>query len=109
MKLGFIGFGEVGFELGRGLRQSGLTDILAFDPLLDDERFGGLVRNRAEEAGVTLLASPAAVIRQVDVIIAAVPGSQAVSAAQTAAPSLAPGQIYADVSTSTAAGKKKAF
>ena len=27
MKLGFIGFGEVGFELGRGLRQSGLTDI----------------------------------------------------------------------------------
>ena len=81
---------------------------MAFDPLLDDERFGGLVRNRAEEAGVTLLASPAAVIRQVDVIIAAVPGSQAVSAAQTAAPSLAPGQIYADVSTSTAAGKKKA-
>ncbi len=108
MKLGFIGFGEVGFELGKGLRQSGLGDIFAFDPMLDDERFGKLVRSRAEEAGVTLLASPAAVIRQVDVIIAAVPGSQALSAAQAAARSLVHGQIYADVSTSTAAGKKKA-
>ena len=32
MILGFIGFGEVGFELARGLKQEGLTEIIAFDP-----------------------------------------------------------------------------
>ena len=107
MRLGFIGFGEVGFELARGLKQEGLPEIIAFDPMTNDARFGPLVRERAGEAGVDLLNSPLAVAAAADVIIAAVPGSKALPAALAVAASLRPGQIYADVSTSTAASKKK--
>lgn len=107
MRLGFIGFGEVGFELARGLKQEGLKNIIAFDPMTNDSRFGPLVRNRAVEAGVVLLNSPSDVTAAADVIIAAVPGSKALPAALAIASSLKPGQIYADVSTSTAASKKK--
>lgn len=107
MRLGFIGFGEVGFELARGLKQEGLPEIIAFDPMTKDACFGPLVRERAKEAGVDLLNSPLAVAAAADVIIAAVPGSKALPAALAVAASLRPGQIYADVSTSTAASKKK--
>lgn len=107
MKLGFIGFGEAGFELSKGLTQAGLADIIAYDPMAGDSRFAGLLHNRAREAGVTLVSSPAAVVGNVNVIVAAVPGSQALSAALAAVALLSPGQIYLDVSTSTAASKKR--
>lgn len=107
MRLGFIGFGEVGFELSRGLKQEGLSEIFAFDPMTNDDRYGPLVRSRAKEAGVGLLHTPLDLVAKTEVIIAAIPGSNALSAALSLASALRPGQIYADVSTSTAAGKKK--
>ena len=107
MILGFIGFGEVGFELARGLKQEGLTEIIAFDPMSNDSRFGPLVLERAGEAGVALVNSPLEITAAADVIIAAVPGSKALPAALNIAASLKSGQVYADVSTSTAASKKK--
>lgn len=107
MRLGFIGFGEVGFELARGLKKEGLLAIVAFDPFANDPQFGTLVRERAEEAGVCLLNTPADVARQADVVIAATPGGKAVQAALAVVTALTPGKIYADVSTSTATDKKK--
>ena len=107
MRLGFIGFGEVGFELARGLKQEGWAEIIAFDPLADDVRYGPLVRDRAREAGAVLAPSPFEIAATAETIIAAVPGSKALSAAVAIAPSLGPGQVYADVSTSTAASKQK--
>ena len=107
MRLGFIGFGEVGFELARGLTQEGLTEIIAFDHMVNDSRFGALVLERAGEAGVALVNSPLEITAAADVIIAAVPGSKALPVALNIAASLKSGQVYADVSTSTAASKKK--
>ncbi len=107
MILGFVGFGEVGFELGRGLKQEGVAEIIAFDPMTEDPKYGPLVKTRAQEAGVTLLPSPIAVVQASDVVIAAVPGSRALQAALSVAPALTRGKIYADVSTSTATSKKK--
>ena len=107
MILGFIGFGEVGFELAHGLKQEGLTEIVAFDPLSENDRYGALVKSRARESGVTLQPSPQTVATSADVIIAAVPGSKALSAARDLAPYLKPNQVYADVSTSTAASKRQ--
>ena len=107
MKLGFIGFGEVGFELARGLKQAGLSDIFAFDPMADDSRYSPLVHGRAAEAGVELLSSPVEVVHATEVIIAAIPGSKALAAALALAPLLKRGQLYADVSTSTATSKRR--
>ncbi len=107
MKLGFIGFGEVGFELSRGLKLEGLAEITAFDPMAMDEKYGPLVFARAAEAGVSLLSTPRAVVQNAEIIIAAIPGSKAFQVALEIAPLLGPGQIYADLSTSTATSKKK--
>ena len=107
MILGFIGFGEVGFELAHGLKQEGLTKIVAFDPLSEDPKYGPLVQSRARDAGVALQPNPQAVAEAADVIITAVPGSKALTAALDLAPSLRAPQVYADVSTSTAASKKQ--
>ena len=107
MKLGFIGFGEVSFEISRGLKTEGLQDIIAFDPLRNDPKFGSLVQDRAATAGVTLLKTPAEVVAVADVIIAAVPGSKALQAAESIVGELAKGKIYADVSTSSPTAKQK--
>jgi 3-hydroxyisobutyrate dehydrogenase-like beta-hydroxyacid dehydrogenase len=107
MKLGFIGFGEVGFEISRGLNKEGLSGIVAYDPLWIDQQCGKLMNQRAQEAGVILLDTPTAVAKQSDVIIGAVPGSEALKAAMDAIPPLDNGKIYFDVSTSSALTKKK--
>jgi 3-hydroxyisobutyrate dehydrogenase-like beta-hydroxyacid dehydrogenase len=107
MKLGFIGFGEVGFEISRGLKAEGLSGIVAFDPMATDPKYGAQINQKAQEANVSLLAFPREVAEHCDVVIAAVPGSRALQAALDVIPGLAKGKIYVDVSTSAAPTKKK--
>ncbi len=107
MRLGFIGFGEVAFELSRGFKAEGLTGIVAFEPLKDDPKYGPLVRERSAAAAVELLPAPADVVRTADVIIAAVPGSRALQAAESAIAALDGSKLYADVSTSSPTTKAK--
>lgn len=107
MKLGFIGFGEVGFEISRGLKAEGLSGIVAFDPMAGDAKYGPPINQRAKEAGVSLLAKARAVAEHCDVVIGAVPGSRALQAALDVIPGLSKGKIYVDVSTSAAPTKKK--
>jgi len=107
MKLGFIGFGEVGYEISRGLKTEGLQGIVAYDIAQEEPKLGQLVRERAAKTEVTLLDTPSAVVNAADVIIAAVPGSEAVKAAESAIASLCKGKIYVDVSTSSPTAKQK--
>lgn len=107
MKLGFIGFGEVGYELGSGIKSEGLSEIIAFDPMAKDPKFGGLVKERAEKAGVQLIPTALELVNQADVIIVATPGSRALEAALNVVDALGSGKIYADVSTTTATTKRK--
>lgn len=107
MKLGFIGFGEVAYEISRGLLTEGLSGIIAYDPMAQDEHFGALVQDRASSARVVLKDSPAALAREADVIIAATPGGKALAAAQQAVPFLKKGTVYTDVSTSSPRTKQE--
>ena len=58
MHVGFIGFGEAGFTIGKGLRAAGLERLFAYDIAWQSGDQGALIRRRAEEAGATLVASP---------------------------------------------------
>ncbi len=107
MQLGFIGFGEVGFELSRGLKQEGLDGIIAYDPLANDPQYGALVKERAREAGVCLTESPLQVAERSEVIIAAAPGGKAEAAALAVLAALNATKIYVDVSTSSPKTKQK--
>jgi len=107
MKLGFLGFGEVAFELSRGLGEEGLHGIIGYDPMQDDPKYGSLIRKRAEAARVTLLDAAGLLVNNADVIIAAVPGTFALQAAEGIVGELNDSKIYADISTSAPAIKKK--
>ncbi len=107
MILGFIGFGEVAYEMASGFKKEGLLEIVAFDPMKYDSKYGKLVNEKAEEANVLLCDTPMEVVQQADVIIAAVPGSKALQAAMESASVLDEHKIYVDVSTSSPKTKKK--
>jgi 3-hydroxyisobutyrate dehydrogenase-like beta-hydroxyacid dehydrogenase len=101
MKLGFIGFGEVGFEMSKGLKASGLQDISAYDVMQDHAVYGKLIRERIQISGVVLVTSPAEVLHRADVVIVAVQGEKALETAKGLKPQLKKGTLYVDVSASS--------
>jgi len=109
MKLGFIGFGEVGHEMTSGFKKEGLQGIVAYDIIQDEPKSGALVRSRAQDAGVALLPNWREVAKYATIIIAAVPGANALAAASETVKALDSTKIYVDVSTSSPATKKKIY
>lgn len=101
MNLGFIGFGEVGFEMAKGYKTEGLDGILAYDIMQSHPVYGPLVQERVHTSGVKLVSSPEDVLQNVDVVIVAVPGDKALQTAKTISPFLKKSTVYADVSASS--------
>jgi 3-hydroxyisobutyrate dehydrogenase-like beta-hydroxyacid dehydrogenase len=101
MKLGFIGFGEAAYEMSMGLKGEGLENVVAFDPLWNDTKFGQLIQERAKNAEVILKKEPDEVVSKVDVLIVAVPADKALAVSQSLLPNLKVDSIYVDVSAST--------
>ena len=100
MKIGFIGFGEAAFNIALGLGQEGITGIRAFDAMAGDAVMGKLVHSRAQEAGVELADTAAAVAAWADVIFAAVPSSFTLGVCEGIRPYLNAQKLYVDVSAS---------
>jgi 3-hydroxyisobutyrate dehydrogenase-like beta-hydroxyacid dehydrogenase len=98
--LGFIGFGEAGYELARGLHCEGISPLYACDKTtLGPDRLLFL-RNRAREVGVHYLESIGEVVKKAEIILSVVTPEASLSAAQEAAPHLRPGQTYLDLTSS---------
>lgn len=106
MKLGFIGFGEVGFEISMGLKGEGVDGIIAHDVMYDHPSYGALVRERAEKSGVNIKTDAKQVVEAVDALIVAVPGAKALETAIQLKDCLKAGTIYVDVSASAPTVKK---
>ncbi len=106
MKLGFIGFGEVGFEMAKGYRQEGLEGILAFDVMQGHPVYGSLVQERVQASGVTLVTTPEEVLQNVDVVIVAVPGDKALQTAKSLSSLLKKSTLYVDVSAASPEKKR---
>ena len=75
-RVGFVGFGEAGYHIAKGLRGAGLASTFAYD--ID---IGELVRSRARETQTELVESNAALAVACDVIVCAVTADQALNAA----------------------------
>ncbi|WP_255286559.1 MULTISPECIES: prephenate dehydrogenase/arogenate dehydrogenase family protein [unclassified Bacillus (in: firmicutes)] len=101
MRLGLIGFGEAAFELSIGLRKEGLETIYAHDVMLDHPTFGTQIKERASQAQVQILDTPEDVLKQVDVVIVAVPADKSYGVSEELKPHLKKDCIYVDVSAST--------
>lgn len=105
--IGFIGFGEAGSAIARGIRQAGAPAVAAYDVALKSER-GTEMEKRAAGAGVTLASSIEELALGSEVIISAVVSSVAVAVAGEAAPYLRPRHIYMDLNSTSPAVKQEA-
>lgn len=106
--LGFIGFGEAAYYMSQGLKEEGVTGVLAFDvAVAKDGPSAETVRGRAAEVGVELIASVLDLMAKSDIVIAAVPGKFNGDAAHSALPHMRPEILYVDVTSSSPLLKEK--
>lgn len=108
MKVGFLGFGEAAYELSNGLKKEGLKHIKAFDVMISHKTAGALIKKRAEEADVQLVASVRELITDIDVLFVAVPASKALEVSLNIRSELKEESfLYVDVSASNPSIKQE--
>jgi 3-hydroxyisobutyrate dehydrogenase-like beta-hydroxyacid dehydrogenase len=93
LSVGFIGFGEAGSHIARGLKAAGCSRIAAFDIAPDK------ARNRAAEMGVPLVGSNRELADSARIIFSTVTCTCARDAAEQTAPYLRSRHIYADLNS----------
>ena len=98
--VGFIGFGEAGFEIAKGLHSAGVARMGLCDLGMQDPDRAALIRNRAREAGGEIFDSAREVAAHSEIILSVVTPEASVSVATEAAAHLRPGQIYIDLTSS---------
>lgn len=99
--IGFIGFGEAGFQIAKGLRQAGLKQTLAYDI-----NRTLLVESRARETGTTLVHSPLQLAESSSLLFSLVTASSALQAAMQTAPFLTGKHVYVDFNSVSPASKQ---
>jgi 3-hydroxyisobutyrate dehydrogenase-like beta-hydroxyacid dehydrogenase len=99
--IGFIGFGEAGSNIAKGLKSAGLAQIFAFD--IDPDR----VRQRAADTGVPLLASNCELAKAAQVLFSTVTCARAKEAAEQTVSFLGGHHIYADLNSVSPALKRE--
>jgi 3-hydroxyisobutyrate dehydrogenase-like beta-hydroxyacid dehydrogenase len=103
--VGFIGFGEAGSTIARGLRGAGVERLFAYDINSRADVFGPTIVGRAGESGTTLLDSPSELAACSDIVFSTVTSSSALDAARAAAPFLERRHLYADLNSVSPAVK----
>src|SRR5262245_2147122 len=99
--VGFVGFGEAGSNIAKGLKSAGIQQIFAFD--IDPDR----VRVNAQGCGVPLLGSNRDLAASAQIIFSTVTCARAKEAAEQTAPFLGPPHTYADLNSVSPALKQE--
>jgi 3-hydroxyisobutyrate dehydrogenase-like beta-hydroxyacid dehydrogenase len=105
--IGFIGFGEAGSSIARGLQSVGVSGIHAFDINADAPDLGPTIRQRAADTQTTLVKSPWELARASEIVFSTVTSSAALAAASAAAPFLGANHVYADLNSVSPALKRE--
>ena len=103
LKIGFVGFGEAGFHLAKGLCSAGVAQICAFDI---QAKSSEKIKQRAAESEVDLLETNQQLVENAKVIFSTVTANQALQAAEQNAPYLTSQHIYADLNSISPSLKK---
>jgi len=105
LKLGLLGYGEVGTILGRGLREKGVGWVGAWDVLFRDPGEAAAMKRQAAEDGVDACASLKDLLSRAEIAISAVTASNALDAAREAAGSIRPGTFFLDLNSASPSTK----
>jgi 3-hydroxyisobutyrate dehydrogenase len=100
--VGFIGFGEAGSTIARGLRSAGVERLFAYDIKVGDP----LIRDRAAQAETTLVDSSSDLAEAATILFSTVTSSSALDAANEAVGYLSPRHTYADLNSVSPALKQ---
>lgn len=101
----FIGFGEAGQAIARGLHGEGVERIAAWDILFPQSE-GAALKAAGTAIGARIGSSAADAVKDADIIIAAVTAASSVEAARSAVPHLSGTPYYLDIN-SVSPGKKQ--
>jgi 3-hydroxyisobutyrate dehydrogenase-like beta-hydroxyacid dehydrogenase len=104
--IALIGFGEAGQSIGGGLAGEPGVAVTAYDVRFAAADASALLA-KAHETGVTPHAELKTALDGATIVLSAVVGSAAVTAARSAAPHLKPRQIYLDLNSVSPATKRK--
>ena len=105
--IGFIGFGEAGSTIARGLRSAGIDHICAYDINADAPSLGPRIKQRAAESGTTLVGSSAHLAEKASMLFSTVTSNAALDAARQTAPFLDERHLYADLNSVSPARKQE--
>ena len=97
-RIAFIGFGEAGQTLGRGLIEQGAR-LTAYDILFDDPANEGKLRGIAESLGVSISDGHVHAVREAELVFLAVTASSSLEAARACLPGLRDGQLFLDINS----------
>ncbi len=105
LKIGLIGYGEVGKILSRALRQQDIGWVGAWDILMPD---GPAMKAHAKDAGVEACASLEDLLGKADIVISAVTASKTMEVARETATHIRPGMYFLDLNSASPGTKAKA-
>ncbi|HVP07930.1 MAG TPA: DUF1932 domain-containing protein, partial [Burkholderiales bacterium] len=97
-RIAFIGFGEAGQTVGRGLLEQGAR-LTTYDILFDDPANKGMLRRIAESLGVSASKDHRDAVRDADLVFLAVTASSSLEAARSCLPGLRKGQLFLDINS----------
>jgi 3-hydroxyisobutyrate dehydrogenase-like beta-hydroxyacid dehydrogenase len=107
VRIGLIGYGEVGRAFTAGLKDqaawTGAWDLKFSDPALREEPMA-----HAAAAGVVACDSAAALCAQATLLISAVTASNTLAVAEAVAPHVRPGSVFLDLNSASPGTKQKA-
>lgn len=107
LRIGLLGFGEVGQRFGADLRARGVQRLAAYDLLLDHPEDSAAMRAHAERHGIELVASTQALVERADLVICAVTAAQTLNAAQAAARAPMDDRWFIDVNSASPGTKSE--
>jgi len=105
LRIGLIGYGEVGRILTQALREKGIAWVGAWDILFHDAAQGLALKSRAREAGIEACGSLAELLVSADVAISAVTAANAHDVAREATASIRRGTYFLDLNSASPATK----
>lgn len=103
--IGFIGFGEAGSLIAKGLSEAGAPRIFAYDSLIHAADGRRALEARAAQSGTALCPTAADLVRRSELIFSTVISTVAAAVAREAAPHLGEGHIYMDLNSTSPAVK----
>ena len=98
-KLAFIGFGEAGQTISRGLLETKSAHVAAYDILFGSAQGTSGPEQAARALGVEVAPDHAAAVRGADIVFLAVTASSSLEAATSCLPGLREGQLVLDINS----------